>query len=75
MNAGRFAVSEGTDGQMTSSSIDPDFHDEREDEFDPRSPPTSRRCSTRAACGGAPGCWSVTPPRRWAISRRPSTRR
>jgi len=35
VNAGRFAVSEGADGQMTSSPIDPDYHDVREEEFDP----------------------------------------
>ncbi|GAA3211830.1 universal stress protein [Oerskovia jenensis] len=35
VNAGRFAVAEDSAGTVTSAPIDPDYHDEREDEFDP----------------------------------------
>ena len=35
VNAGRFVVSEDSAGAVRSSPIDPDFHDEREDTFDP----------------------------------------
>lgn len=35
VNAGRFVVSEDSAGAVRSSPLDPDFHDAREDAFDP----------------------------------------
>ncbi|ALE05446.1 hypothetical protein AL755_08095 [Arthrobacter sp. ERGS1:01] len=36
VNQGRVAVSEGPDGSVASASLDPDFTDDGEDQFDPR---------------------------------------